>query len=357
MKPDMKSLLDGARRLVKTAAAQQPAAADMGLDMDSVGGLASDYLLGGTVGLNRAGRAKQLGRAMHRDIPGPLNHPTTSMLLQTVGGGLGGGALGGLAGYGLGSLDSHSTGHHGDEGAVVGSALGAGIGGLAGMLRSLYKRRQAMREVAKAYETGTPLDPTVKPHTGLINTLLTPFGGPVRSGEADVYEATHGKYHGYQDRVTPDTSRTVLNTGLEVGSRLAPMVTPPVMAITGLAQNMNSRRRVNKVDAENKKQAADTGMLQHLIDGGRSLVSKVDLKNPMHTGAIGAGVGALGGLAGSALSNDEEEKSPLQAALLGGGLGGAAGAGVGMLNQHMSPHLPHIPQVGTPAQSRAATMA
>jgi len=355
MQPDMKTLLTGARSLVKTAVAQQPVAADMGLDMDSVGGLASDYLLGGTVGLNRAGRAKQLGRAMHRDIPGPLNHPSTSMFLQTVGGGLGGGALGGLAGYGLGNMDSKQSA---GDGAVLGAALGAGVGGIGGMLRSLYKRRQAMHEVAKAYETGTPLDPEVKPHTGLINTLLTPIGGPVRSGEADVYEATHGKYHGHQDRVTPDTPRTVLNAGLEVGSRVAPMASTPVMALTGLAQNLNARRRVNKVDAENKKKAADLGMLQQLVDGGRSLVNKVDLKNPVHTGAIGAGVGALGGLAGSALSgDDEEEKSPLQAALMGGGLGGAAGAGVGMLNQQMSPQLPHIPQVGTPAAPRSATMA
>lgn len=355
MQPDLKTLLVGAHSLVKTAAAQQPAAKDMGLDMDSVSGLASDYLLGGTVGLNRAGRAKQLGRAMHRDIPGPLNHPSTSVFLQSVGGGLGGGALGGLAGYGLGSLDSKQSA---GDGAVLGSTLGVGIGGLAGMLRSLYKRRQAMREVAKAYETGTPLDPEVKPHTGLLNTLLTPLGGPVRSGEADVYEATHGKYHGHQDRVTPDAARTNLNMTTEVGSRIAPLAYPPFALMTGMAQNLNARRRVNKVDAENKKQAAAPGMLQQLLDGGRSLVNKVDLKNPVHTGAIGAGVGALGGLAGSALSrDDEEEKSPLQAALLGGGLGGAAGAGVGMLNQHMSPQLPHIPQVGTPAQPRAATMA
>lgn len=355
MQPDMKTLLAGARSFVKSAVAQQPVAADMGLDMDSVGGLASDYLLGGTVGLNRAGRAKQLGRAMHKDIPGPLNHPRTSVFLQTMGGGLGGGAVGGLAGYGLGSLDSKQSA---GDGAVLGTALGAGVGGIAGMLRSLYKRRQAMREIAKAYETGTPLDPTVKPHTGFINSLLTPLAGPTRSGEADVYEATHGKYHGHQDRVTPDMSRTALNTGLEVGSRIAPMASPPVNLATGLAQNLNARRRVNNVDAENKKQAADVGMLQQLVDGGRSLVNKVDMKNPVHTGAIGAGVGALGGLAGSALgSDDEEEKSPLQAALMGGGLGGAAGAGVGMLNQQLVPQLPHIPQVGTPAAPRAATMA
>lgn len=118
-----------------------------------------------------------------------------------------------------------------------------------------------------------------------------------------------------------------------------------------------ARSFVKKAAESTVKTAAGTGMLQQLIDGGRSLINKVDLKNPVHTGAIGAGVGALGGLAGSALSSDEEEKSPLQAALLGGGLGGAAGAGVGMLNQHTSPQLPQIPQAGTPAAPRAATMA
>ena len=97
-------------------------------------------------------------------------------------------------------------------------------------------------------------------------------------------------------------------------------------------------------------------MLQQLLDGGRSLVSKVDLKNPVHTGAIGAGVGALGGLASGAMS-DEEEPGYMQRALMGGVAGGGAGAGLGMLNKHMSPQLPQIPQAGMPASPRAATMA
>ena len=56
-----------------------------------------------------------------------------------------------------------------------------------------------------------------------------------------------------------------------------------------------------KTAAPTVKTAADTGVLQQLLDGGRSLVSKVDLKNPVHTGAIGAGVGALGGFLGDCL--------------------------------------------------------
>ena len=51
-----------------------------------------------------------------------------------------------------------------------------------------------------------------------------------------------------------------------------------------------ARSFVKKAAQTAVKTAADNGMLQQLLDGGRSLVSKVDLKNPMHTGAIGAGV-------------------------------------------------------------------
>jgi hypothetical protein len=98
-------------------------------------------------------------------------------------------------------------------------------------------------------------------------------------------------------------------------------------------------------------------MLQQLLDGGRSLVRKIDLKNPAHTGAIGAGVGALGGLASSALSNDEEEKLPLLSTLVGGGIGGTYGLGLGMMNKHMSPQLPHSPQVGTPAAPQSQKIA
>lgn len=364
MQPDMQTLLAGARSFVKTAAVANPRSAkDMGLDMDSWGGLASDYLLSGTVGKNRAGRAKQLARSMGDDnIPLTVNHPATASMLYAAGGGL----LGGAAGAGIGATtgDPDNTG--------MGAGLGVGVGALGGLLTAMYKRRQAMKEIAKDYEAGIPVDPNVKPNTGVLGGMFTPLGGPVRSGEADVYEASHGKYKGDQDKVTTSGPRTALNVATEIGARANPLLGSALMLGGGMGQSLNAARRVGNVDAAPagkgsaaelrrqqrlQKAAADNGMLQQLLDGGRSLVSKVDLKNPMHTGAIGAGVGALGGLAGSALSNDEEEKSPLQAALLGGGLGGAAGAGVGMLNQHMSPHLPHIPQVGTPAQSRAATMA
>lgn len=342
MKPDMQTLLAGARSLVKAAAPQQPQAKDMGLDMDSMGGLVSDYLLGGTVGKNRAGRAKQLARSMGDDnIPLTVNHPATANLAYALGGGVAGGLGGSAIGYGL-ARNPQDT--------LLGGAVGAGIGGLGGLITAAYKRRQAMKEIAKDYEAGRPVDPAVKPNPGMLGGILSPLGGPVRSGEADVYEAAHGKYKGHQDKVTTSGPRTALNTAIEVGSRI-PQVSPfvgPVLLGTGAAQSLNAARRVRNVDkpkgdtAEVRRQsrlqkAADVGMLQQLVDGGRSLVNKVDTNNPLHTGAIGAGVGALGGLAGSALSgDDEEEKSPLQAALMGGVAGGGIGAGAGMLNQQRS---------------------
>lgn len=113
-----------------------------------------------------------------------------------------------------------------------------------------------------------------------------------------------------------------------------------------------ARSFVKKAAQPAVKTAADPGMPQQLLDGGRSLVSKVDLKNPMHTGAIGAGVGALGGLASGAMS-DEEEPGYLRRALLGGLAGGGLGAGAGALNARYNP----MTQSGPPVTPKITPLA
>lgn len=342
MQDNHKELVTGARSVVTKVADAGPAAKDMGLDMNSWGGLVSDYLLGGTVGKNRAGRAKHLARAMHDDeIPLSVNHPATSNLLWGVGGGLAGAGLG----AGIGSVATDNP-----NGGAAGGALGAVGGMLAGLLTNVYKRRNAMKSIADDYEAGIPADPSVKPNVSRLNALL-PLGGPVLSGEADVYEALNNKYDGDSNKVTPSTGRTLLNTGIEVGSRVHPMASGPVMLGAGMGQTINARRRVNAVSRGSEdgappkenarrqarlaassgldKTAVDQGMFQQLLAGGKSLINKVDLKNPAHTGALGAGAGAIGGLASGALSG-EEEPGYLQRALMGGAAGGVAGAGLGM---------------------------
>ena len=95
------------------------------------------------------------------------------------------------------------------------------------------------------------------------------------------------------------------------------------------------------VVAVTAKQAMD---LSAVLDGAKNMVSNVDLKNPLHTGVLGAGAGALGGLASGAMS-DKEEPDYLARALAGGLTGGGVGAGAGILNKHMSaPQLPNVPQ-------------
>jgi len=86
------------------------------------------------------------------------------------------------------------------------------------------------------------------------------------------------------------------------------------------------------------RKQADGEMLNNILQGGRDLLGKVDLKNPLHTGAIGAGIGGLGGLANSAFSGgDPEKKSKLRAMLLGGLAGGGIGAGAGAVNANGLP--------------------
>jgi len=96
--------------------------------------------------------------------------------------------------------------------------------------------------------------------------------------------------------------------------------------------------------------------LSGLLDGAKNVLSKVDLKNPVHTGVLGAGAGALGGLASGAMS-DEEEPGYLQRALMGGLAGGGIGAGAGMLHNKMTaqpgPPTP-VPPVPTPEELAAA---
>jgi hypothetical protein len=118
----------------------------------------------------------------------------------------------------------------------------------------------------------------------------------------------------------------------------------PLSLAAGVGQTLNAGGRADKVDRQKRLQArnsrhgvanttkAANDWMKQLADGAKSVVSKVDLKNPLHTGAIGAGVGAVGGLAGSMLS-EEQSKNKLRNALLGGLAGGGIGAGVNMLRQ------------------------
>lgn len=372
MQPDMKTLLAGARSLVKTAVANpRPTSADLGLDMDSMGGRLADYS-GTSWGGSRAGRASHLSDAMGYEPEATVRHPLTHDLLHT----LTGGGIGALLGGGMGYAGSKLLGkpqHHTNDIAGSGALIGGVVGGLNGLLGGRADRRTQMQAIADTYDAGADTDPSVRPrgaHAG-ITSLLTPFGGAHRSGQTDIYEALNNKGRGPGgNTVSNGVLRNLANV-----LQLTPMGPASVMG-TGTAQTISAAMRAQSVDRKRRlqakqqrtnatqediqKAAADAGMLQQLLDGGRSLVSKVDLKNPMHTGAIGAGAGALGGLASGAMS-DEEEPGYTQRALMGGLAGGGLGAGAGALNAKYNPAAqpgpPKTPKLVPPAIGSPEQMA
>ena len=341
----------------KQAAADptRPTSVDLGLDMESTGGKVVDYL-GLPWGRTRAGRATHLADATkYPDLNMNVRKPITSDIFNLLAGGGLGAVGGGLLGAGIGA-------YGGD--ANIGNAAGAGaaIGGIGGGVLGLYggrgRRRQSMKDIAKHYDDGATADNTIRPRdtgTGL-GVALTPFGGPHRAGQADVYEALNNQAGGDNgNKVTNRFNRDTLNS-LFAASPLfgaAGAMIPTNVPIGGIVQmaagnalSADAAERVKAVDKKRKEQLqaknserdtanttkAANDWMKTLADGAKSVVSKVDLKNPLHTGAIGAGVGAMGGLAGSMLS-EEQSKNKLRNALLGGLAGGGIGAGVNMLRQ------------------------
>jgi hypothetical protein len=205
--------------------------ADELLNMNSTGGMLADYLTPSLWGGARAGRATQLAQAAGRDVPFSVKHPNTADVSALLAGGTGGAALGGLAGA---AMDS------GPDGFPLGAVIGGGLGGLASLLAMRSRRRSRMGQIRQVAEdelaSGNPLKP-VDPNLGTASSVLLPFGGSHRAGQADAYEALRddAKYPGM--------------AGRNVAYALAPLIggSPlgmPYAAGMGAYQGLNAQSRV-----------------------------------------------------------------------------------------------------------------
>ena len=227
--------------------------ADELLNMNSTGGMLADYLTPSLWGGARAGRATQLAQAAGRDVPFSVKHPNTSDVSALLAGGAGGAVLGGMAGA---AMDS------GPDGFPLGAALGGGLGGLASLLAMRSRRRSRMGQIRQVAEdelaSGNPLKP-VDPNLGTASSVLLPFGGSHRAGQADAYEALR------DDAKYPDM------TGRNVAYALAPLIgaSPlgmPYEAGMGAYQGLNAQSRVagkqqNGLPELTRKAAAVTAWL------------------------------------------------------------------------------------------------
>ena len=317
--------------------------ADELLNMNSTGGMLADYLTPSLWGGARAGRATQLAQAAGRDVPFSVKHPNTSDVSALLAGGAGGAVLGGMAGA---AMDS------GPDGFPLGAALGGGLGGLASLLAMRSRRRSRMGQIRQAAEdelaSGNPLKP-VDPNLGTASSVLLPFGGSHRAGQADAYEALR------------DDAKYPNMTGRNVAYALAPLIggSPlgmPYEAGMGAYQGLNAQSRVagkqqNGFPELTRKAAAVTAWLsderRREKQGGFKLADTPhpSLRAAVLASPILAGLGVGGALAYGAHSAPRGREwhgagstyaqtagtlggagaGSVLGGLVGGGLGAAAG--------------------------------
>ena len=229
----------------KTAAdaARDPAArTDELLDMNSTGGAIADYIAPGNWGGTRAGKAQQLAEATGQEPGFRIKHPVTSSWLSALGGGLGGAGLGAAAGAGLGALGGNAA-----SGVGVGAGLGAAIGSLGSVVYNARSRRGEMGDIANRFrshlEQGKRIKPK-KPEFSSLASLLAPFRGPHRAGQADTYEALK--------RDAAPVDDTLRNTGY-AGQVLLGHAGPVIGLAQGWGQNVGASEKVDRVSQENAR--------------------------------------------------------------------------------------------------------
>lgn len=185
-----------------------------------VGGSIADYLFGGSRwGGTRAGKATQMARAVGETPSMNVTNPLTSDFLGRLGGVLGG------AGIGMGLETMMPRG-----GSNAGTRMGVGAvaGGLSLPLLLRYLRRQSYEDIGQKFDAasqaGTLKNP--RPEIGKLQSVLLPFGGSHRAGQADAYEAIRdqerpkdspGRHVGYAASTLPLGGLLGLPQGIQQG--------------------------------------------------------------------------------------------------------------------------------------------
>lgn len=300
------------------------------LPMKGFGRGYADFLLPGTFGGTRAGRATMIAKALGQKPDFSVAHPNTDTALGSLGGMFMGGIPGALVGAGLGALSSGVDNVSADamlSGALLGGGIGGGIGGAFGIAGAGMNRREKMREIQKSLadeleQHGTSRLKLKTPQYGRASSLLMPFSGAHRAGQADAYEALK------------NNSRYAKTPGRTAGYLAShiPYVGTLVSLGQGLGQNFSARKRLK----QNRPQQTLTDRYgleefgapkfandRRLEDGTTTLTSGDKTMNPL---SFGEKVGFFGQMNPAELSRVLQHPAAL------GGLGGAtAGAVSGLI--------------------------
>jgi hypothetical protein len=206
------------------------------LNTGSVGGFLADYLTPAHWGGTRAGRATQIAQSLGMEPSIDTRMPLRAGYLRMLTHGLGGAALG----AGVGGLAGAIGGHGPDDalaGAGVGAMLGGSLGAASGPMRSAYKRRSDMINIRQKLEDelaengGKNINPKAT-NFGTASSLLLPYAGAHRAGQADAYRALKDN-----ERYRPG------GRSLAYGAEFLPYVGGALTIPRGIIQNFNARGR------------------------------------------------------------------------------------------------------------------
>lgn len=205
-----------------------------------VGSAIYDYAplgLGAAYGAHGAGKATALSKALGRDPSFDMNNPMTAMAIKGVLGSLGGQLAGGGIGH---AIDNMQEANSPDEevlrlpsNTLIGQGAGGFLGGFLGAAQSKYKRRSEHQRNVADYENGADIETEEPKNKGLLGSLLLPFSGYHRAGEAEGHRLLRGKSQG---QGTSQTANALSNI---------PLANIPL----GIIQNL----RANEINHETTK--------------------------------------------------------------------------------------------------------
>jgi len=215
------------------------------VDMGSLGGALGDYLSPGLWGGERAGRTQAMADAIGEDTTFGVRHPLTHTLLNSIGGGLGGMALGGLTSYGLNR--SFGKDHNQSaEKSVIPLLAGGALGALAGPVFAGNSRRKEMKRINHFYDKDRA-EGKVNPKTPQLSTLaalLAPFRGPHRTGQVEAVKAMRG------EKTIPEQHDSLRN--LLYAAQHVPFVSGSVGLTHNYLQNLDTQLAANNMLAAEK---------------------------------------------------------------------------------------------------------
>ena len=270
----------------------------------------ADYVMPSTFGGTRAGRATMIAKALGKNPDFSVSHPRTDHILSSLGGGLvgglGGAALGGLGGALTGNLDNVGFG------AILGGGLGATGGSVLGGVGAGMDRREQMQKIQDSLageleQHGTSRLKLDAPQYSALSSVLQPFSGAHRAGQADAYEAL---------RNNTRYAKTPGRTAGYLASQLGNVVGPAIRAGHGMAQNFSARDRMKQDRVPQMPIDDEFG----LNEFGRAKAADISLGQSELIAPLLAA--SVGGVAGAALG---DPKKKLKNALVGAGVGGIAG--------------------------------